>query len=107
VTAFRSFNNNTDKRVLDLLEAGDVIRRFISASVFCPRWTVWRTLDRAVARGWSRNVWRLGSQTCELHLSKHSARHRWHSTATTTVVQYPDLVQGASKTGTMRCDKTV
>ena len=25
VTAFRSFNNNTGKRVLDLLEAGDLI----------------------------------------------------------------------------------
>jgi len=24
VTAFRSFNNNTGKRVLDLLEAGDL-----------------------------------------------------------------------------------
>jgi len=29
VTAFRTFNNNTGKRVLDLLEAGDMRLRYI------------------------------------------------------------------------------
>ena len=29
MTAFRSFNNNTGKRVLDLLEAGDLRLRYV------------------------------------------------------------------------------